>query len=182
VVLAGAAGALNVNLFSYLFGSILTVDRAELLVVAVIGSIVVGVTLALRRALFALAVDEEWATVAGLPSKALGSLVAALTAVTIVASMRIVGLLLVAAFLALPVAAAQLLSRSFRGTLAWSVVIGCFSVVVGLTLARLWALAPGGTIVLVCAALFAGLAVTGRRRGEHVLLRLLQADRVPREP
>lgn len=162
VVLASAAGALNANLFSYLFGSILTVDPSELAVVAVIGAVVIGAVVALRGPLFALAVDEEWSTVAGLPSRALGTLVAVLAAVTVVAAMRIVGILLVASLLALPVAGAQLLARSFRSTMAWSVVVGCASVVVGLVLARAWSLAPGGTIVLVSCALFGGIAVATR--------------------
>jgi zinc transport system permease protein len=77
--------------------------------------------------------------------------------------MRIVGILLIAALMVLPVASAQLVARSFAGTMRWSVAIGVGSVVVGLTLSYVWDVAAGGTIVLVAAALFAVLAVVTRR-------------------
>jgi zinc transport system permease protein len=76
--------------------------------------------------------------------------------------MRIVGILLIAAMMVLPVASAQLLARSFRGTIGWAVGIGVASSVMGLVASRVWGLAPGGTIVLVCALVFAGLAVATR--------------------
>jgi len=69
--------------------------------------------------------------------------------------MRVVGVLLIAALMVLPVASGRILARSFRGTLTISAAIGAVSVVLGLAAARRWALAPGGTIVLVAAALFA---------------------------
>ncbi len=162
VVLAGLDKSLNAGLFSYLFGSVLTVDPGELLTIAILGAVVVCAISLSRRALFGLVMDEEWAGVAGVPARLLNMMLAVLTAVTIVASMRIVGLLLVAALMVLPVASAQLLSNSFRNTLRWSVVIGMASVIVGLAAARVWALAPGGTIVLVCAAFFAVVAVVKR--------------------
>jgi len=135
---------------------------------------VVAVAIGLSgRALFAMVVDDEWARVAGLPVGALNGLLAVLVAVTIVAAMRVVGILLVAALMVLPVAGAQVVARSQRGILAWSTAIGAASVVVGLGLARAFGLAPGGTIVLVSVAAFAVAvaatstvaALAGRRTG-----------------
>ncbi len=123
--------------------------------------------LAIWRALFAVAMDEEAARVAGLPVDALSVGLAALTAVTVVSAMRVVGVLLVAALMVLPVGAAQRVARSFGATLRWSVVIGMGSVVIGLALARAASLAPGGTIVLIAAGAFTATAAVdlGRRRG-----------------
>jgi zinc transport system permease protein len=163
VVLVSAGGSLNANLFSYLFGSILTIDRGELATVVVLGVCVLGTVLVAGRALFGVVVDEEWATVAGVKVRALNSVIAVLTAVTVVAAMRIVGLLLVAALMVLPVACAQLFAASFRATRVWSVVIGIGSVIVGLGAARIWGLAPGGAMVLTCAASYAVLALVLRR-------------------
>ena len=109
-----------------------------------------------------MAVDEEWARVAGLPVRTLNAVLAVLTAVTVVVAMRVVGILLVAALMVVPVAAAQVLARSQKGILAWSVGVGVASVVVGLGIARAAALAPGGTIVLVAVAAF-GLVASGER-------------------
>lgn len=173
VVLVSLAGSFDASLLAYLFGSILTVGPDEVLVVVAMG-VVVAVAIGLTgRALFAMVVDDEWATVAGLPVGALNGLLAVLVAVTIVAAMRVVGILLVAALMVLPVAGAQVVARSQRGILAWSTGIGAASVVVGLGVARAFGLAPGGTIVLVSVAAFAvAVAVTstvaslaGRRTG-----------------
>jgi zinc transport system permease protein len=81
--------------------------------------------------------------------------------------MRIVGVLLIAALMVLPVATSRLMARSFRSTLFGAVGVGVVSAVLGLAAARQWALAAGGTIVLVAAALFAIASVAAgvRRAG-----------------
>lgn len=166
VVLTGLAGSLDASTLNYLFGSILTVDPADALTIAVLGAVIVGAIAIAWRALFSIVLDEEAARVAGLPVDSLNLGLAALTAVTVVAGMRIVGVLLVAALMVLPVGAAQRLTRSFGATLFAASGIGAASAVTGLAAARHWALAPGGTIVLVAAALFALAALAGgRRRG-----------------
>ena len=164
VVLLGLAGSLDANLFGYLFGSILTVTPSDARLVVVLGAVIVAAMAVCGRALFAIVVDEESARVAGLPVDGLSSVLAALAALIVVAAMRVVGILLVAALMVLPVATAQVLARSFRATLVWAVAVGTVSVVVGLAASRLWALAPGGAVVLVAAAAFAVASlVTGRR-------------------
>src|SRR4029453_5575245 len=99
----------------------------------------------------------------GIPVGLGNAVLAVLTAVTVVAAMRVVGVLLVAALMVLPVASGRILARSFRGTLTISAAIGAVAVVLGLAAARRWALAPGGTIVLVAAVLFAVTNVAAGR-------------------
>lgn len=162
IVLTGLAGSLNAGTLTYLFGSILTVSRADAAVIAVLGLVIV-VTVGIGwRALFSLVVDEEAARVAGLPVDGLNLALAVLTAVTVVAGMRIVGVLLVAALMVLPVGAAQRLARSFRSTMLAASSIGGLSVVIGLGAARQWGLAPGGAIVLVAAGFFVATAIVPR--------------------
>jgi zinc transport system permease protein len=160
VVLTGLADSLDGSTLSYLFGSILTVDDSDAITIALLGAVIVGVVTVAWRALFSVVLDEEAARVSGLPVDALNLGLAALTAVTVVAGMRIVGVLLVAALMVLPVGAAQRLTRSFGATLLAASAIGAVSAVAGLGAARHWALAPGGTIVLVAAAVFAITAGT----------------------
>jgi zinc transport system permease protein len=167
VVLVGLSGSLDATLFSYLFGSILTVRPGEVWVVGGLGVLIVATVAVCGRSLFAMAVDEEWSRVAGLPVAALNAVLAVLIAVTVVASMRVVGVLLVAALMVLPVAGARVLARSQLGIMAWSVAIGTASVVVGLACARHWGLAPGGSIVLVAIGFFA--AVAGAARAQRAL-------------
>ena len=170
VVLAGAAGSLDAGVLSYLFGQILSASPADAWTVVGLCGGVAAVMALIGRALFAVVVDEESARVAGLPVDGLNMALAALAAVTVVAAMRVVGVLLVAALMVLPVATAQAVAPSFRAALAVAVATGVGATVVGLALARQWGLAPGATIVLTAAGAFAVTAVAGRlrRRGRWI--------------
>jgi zinc transport system permease protein len=165
VVLISAAGALNANLFAYLFGSILTVSPSDLPVIAALGLGALLIVAVLLRSLIAVSLDEEGARVAGLRVSALNALVSVLAALTIGVSMRIVGILLIAALMVLPVAAAQRVAWSLRSTMALSIAFGLICVLVGLTVSYYADLPPGGTIVLIGTSLFLTTSVieTARR-------------------
>jgi zinc transport system permease protein len=164
VVLASRS-ATNTNLQPYLFGSILTATANDVWTVIALGAVIVVAIAFTGRALLAVVLDEDSARVAGIPARALNTMLAVLTAVTVVMAMRIVGVLLIAALMVLPVATSRLLARSFRSTLIGAVAVGIVSSILGLFAARQWALAAGGAIVLVAAALFAlASIVAGARR------------------
>lgn len=168
VVLTGLAGSLDAGTLTYLFGSVLTVSPDDARAIALLGVVIVAAVTVTWRALLSLVLDEEAARVAGLPVDRLNLALAALTAVTVVAGMRIVGVLLVAALMVLPVGAAQRLAGSFRATMLAASAIGVASAVIGLAAARRWDLAPGGTMVLVAAAGFVLAAVAPRRSGRVI--------------
>jgi zinc transport system permease protein len=164
VVLASRS-ATNANLQPYLFGSILTATADDVWTVIVLGTVIAVAIAFTGRALLAVVLDEDSARVAGIPARSLNTMLAVLTAVTVVMAMRIVGVLLIAALMVLPVATSRLLARSFRATLIGAVGVGVLSAVLGLFAARQWALAAGGAIVLVAAVLFAlASIVAGARR------------------
>jgi zinc transport system permease protein len=154
VVLISAAGALNANLFAFLFGSILTVTNGDLVLVGVLGAVGLAVVATFYRALVAVSVDEEGARVSGVPVAFLNVTLAALTGLTIGISMRTVGILLIAALMVLPVIAASRVGWSVRSTILLSCVLGVASVFVGLTISYYADLAPGGAIVLAAAGTF----------------------------
>jgi zinc transport system permease protein len=166
VVLVSAAGALNANLFTYLFGSILTVTRSDLVTIASLGLGALLLVAVLLRGLFAVSLDEEGARVAGLPVATLNAVVSMLAALTIGVSMRIVGILLIAALMVLPVVAAQRVAWSLRSTMAIAMTLGVASVIAGLTISYYGDLPPGGTIVLTAAGFFlaASLVEAARAR------------------
>jgi zinc transport system permease protein len=166
IVLVSRAGAGSVNVLPYLFGSILTVEPGDVRVVVAIGIVIIVSIAVLGRVLLASVLDEDAARVAGLPVDLASSALAVLTAVTVVAAMRVVGVLLVAALMVLPVASSRLVARSFRSTVSLAVAVGVASVVVGLVAARQWSLAPGGSIVLTATVIFGVTAVArgGARR------------------
>jgi len=164
VVLASSAGALNVNLFAFLFGSILTVTREDLLVVTVLGISGLATVALLYRALVGVVIDEEGARVAGVPVVSLNVLVAGLAGLTIGLSMQIVGILLIAALMVLPVIAPGQIAWSMRSSIFLAMGIGLASVFAGLTIAYYGDLPPGGAIVLVAAGAFVVTSVIDTAR------------------
>lgn len=144
----------NANLTSFLFGSLSTVSEEDVTAILVLAAFVVLVTVGLRRQLFAVSQDEEFARVTGLPVRALNLLVAVTAAVTVTVAMRVVGLLLVSALMVVPVAAAQQISKSFKVTFVLAVVIGT-AVTLAYTVTSYYQdVPPGATIVLLAIAAF----------------------------
>jgi zinc transport system permease protein len=169
-VLATARGGLGTSVVGFLFGQALTVNDSEVVVILLLGAAVVALVVVLHRVLFAVVTDEDWSRVAGLPVRSMNGLLAVLTAIGVVAAMQVVGILLIAALMVLPVATGQALARSFRGTLRIAVGVGIVSVVAGLVGSRFWDLAPGGAIVLVAAGIFLVVATIGRARPGQLTL------------
>lgn len=172
VLIARSSANSPANLTAYLFGAILTTSPGDLVVLAALAAVVLVTTLLLRPRFFAVANDEEYARAAGMPVMAYNLVLAVLTAVTVVVSMRVVGLLLISALMIIPNATAQIVSRSFAASVRWAVVLGVVSSVGGVLLSYQAETPSGGTIVLVAIALFllASVASTlvGRvRRAAH---------------
>jgi zinc transport system permease protein len=163
-----APGGSSATLTSYLFGSLSTVSPSDVTAICLLAAFVVLVTLGLRRQLFAVGQDEEFARVTGLPVRALNLLTAVTAAVTVTVAMRVVGLLLVSALMVVPVAAAQQLGRSFAATFAIAVALGVTVAVGGTVTSYYQDVPPGATIVLLTIAAFVALtalsAPLARRR------------------
>lgn len=148
VVLLGLAHGKNVNVVNYLFGNIVTVTKADILSVSLIGGAAFLIALVLWRALFAVSIDEDTAEANGLPVKWLNRLLAILGAATIAISMNVVGVLLIGALMVIPVLAAMQFKRGFHTTWVLSLCVSVISVVGGLLASYYLNLASGGTIVL----------------------------------
>ncbi|WP_406860810.1 metal ABC transporter permease [Streptomyces sp. HUAS MG47] len=154
VVLIDLADGSNASLLSYLFGSLSTVSEEDVTAIALLAAFVVLVTVGLRRQLFAVSQDEEFARVTGLPVRFLNLLIAVTAAITVTVAMRVVGLLLVSALMVVPVAAAQQLSRSFRATFVLAVLIGTGVTLAGTVTTYYQDVSPGATIVLYAIGAF----------------------------
>lgn len=154
-------GASNATLVSYLFGSVSTVEEADLWVVGVLAVGVIAVVAVFGRELFVLCQDEEVARAHGLPVRFLSVLLAVTAALTVVIAMRVVGVLMVSALMIVPVAAAQQLTRSFRVTMMLAVLIGLLSSVGGLATSFHADLSPGATIVILALAVFCVAVAVG---------------------
>ena len=133
VIIIQLAGGQSSNLMAYLFGSISVVTTWDLVLTAVLALVVLGLGVGLRPALFTVSHDEEFARASGLPVRLLNVAIAVMAALTVTVAMRVVGLLLVSALMIVPVAVAQLLTRSFVTTMRLAIGIGVVACVVGLS-------------------------------------------------
>ncbi|MGB7449286.1 MAG: metal ABC transporter permease [Ornithinimicrobium sp.] len=159
VVINKVEGSQTSTLTGYLFGAISTTSRGDLVVFATLSVTLIVVTTLLRQRFFAVAGDEEYARASGMPVLTLNLLLAALTAVTVVVSMRVVGLLLISALMIIPNAAGQQVARSFRTATWWAVTFGLISSVGGVVVSYYADTSSGGTIVLCAIAIFAVVAL-----------------------
>ncbi|MFF4408383.1 metal ABC transporter permease [Streptomyces sp. NPDC001262] len=161
----------SANLTTYLFGSITTVSQQDLVAICILAAFVVLTTLGLRRQLFAICQDEEFARVTGLPVRLLNLLVAVTAAVTVTVAMRVVGLLLVSALMVIPVAASQQIARSFATTFAMAVAVGVLVTLSGTVTSYYVDVPSGATIVLMAIGVFIALTVVAtplaRRRADR---------------
>ncbi|MBO8184406.1 metal ABC transporter permease [Streptomyces spirodelae] len=149
----------NANLTTYLFGSITTVSPQDIAAIVGLSAFVLLVSLGLRRQLFAVCQDEEFARVTGLPVRLLNLLLAVTAAVTVTVAMRVVGLLLVSALMVIPVAAAQQATRGFAVTLGTAMGFGVAVTLSGTVTSYYADVPPGASIVVIAIALFALVTV-----------------------
>jgi len=154
LILISLAGGFNVELFSFLFGSILTISSFDLALISVLGISALLVVGVFYKELLSMTFDEEASRLVGVPVGILSTVFNVLVAVTIVLSIKVVGMILVAALLVLPGLTALQLDRSFRGTVAASVIVGVLSVIVGVFTSALFDVATSGVIVFTLVAVF----------------------------
>ncbi|WP_046774962.1 metal ABC transporter permease [Streptomyces yangpuensis] len=170
VMIINLGGGQTASLLGSMFGSITTVAAEDVTAMAILAAFVLAVAIGLRRQLFAVCQDEEFARVTGLPVRALNLLIAVTAAVTVTVAMRIVGLLLVSAMLVIPVAAAQRLTRSFATTLGLAMAISVTVSLTGTAATYYINVPSGATIVLLAIGVFMVLtalsAPLARRRAK----------------
>ncbi|MDX3535426.1 metal ABC transporter permease [Streptomyces sp. MB09-01] len=154
VMIINLGGGQTASLLGSMFGSITTVAAEDVTAMAILAAFVLAVAIGLRRQLFAVCQDEEFARVTGLPVRALNLLIAVTAAVTVTVAMRIVGLLLVSAMLVIPVAAAQRLTRSFATTLGLAMAISVGVSLTGTAATYYMDVPSGATIVLLAIGVF----------------------------
>lgn len=153
------------DLFSYLFGNILTVPRSDLLLMAVLDGVVLLLVVVFHREFLYVSFDEESSRVIGIPAEALYLLLLCLTALTVVVLIRVVGVILVIALLTIPATTARQFTHNLHTMMGVAMLVGVVSAVAGLALSYAFDLPSGATIVAVgVALLLASLGLSGVRR------------------
>lgn len=155
IVLIGLARGFNVDLFSYLFGSITTVTGTDLFLIIPLGLLIIITVAIFYKQFLSIAFDEEGAKISGVKVKLLNILLMILTAVAVSLSIRIIGSLLIGALLVIPVTTASQIARSFKQTLLLAIFFSLSSVVAGLFASFYLNLPAGGSIVLIALIIFA---------------------------
>ena len=143
-----STGKANANVNSYLFGSILTVSKSDLLIIATAGIICLLILKVIYNKLIYITFDEEGAKTAGINVKFINYLFTILVGATISLSIRIMGILVISSIIVVPVATAIQLKKNFNKTLILSVLFGLIDILLGLFLSYHFDSAPGGTIAL----------------------------------
>ncbi len=154
IVLISLARGFKVDLFSYLFGSITTVKQTEVYIIAALGVLVLIAIIAFYKELIFITFDEEAARVSGIPTRFINILLIILSALTVSLSIPIVGVLLIAALIVIPVVSALQFKKSFKQTIFIAEVISVFSVITGIFASYYLNLSSGGTIVLISLSIF----------------------------
>jgi zinc transport system permease protein len=170
ILLTSVAGGFNVDLFSFLFGNILSISRDELLIAAALFCIVIVTVVFFYNDLFAITFDEELAKSSGIRAGRINGVLVVLTALTVVLAMKLVGIMLISALLIVPAVTALQVARGFRTTIITAAGCAVFSVVAGIFASFAMNLPAGGAIVAISIVLFvAAYAVRKTRlrfRGE----------------
>ena len=165
IIIISMADGFSVDLFSFLFGNVLTITWQELALTLVLGTVIVLFVLVFYKELLSITFDESAARLSGLPVRGLGIAFDVLVAFTIVMSIKVVGIILVSALLAIPGITAFQLRLSFRGTMLAAVAFGVMAVVLGIFLSAIYEVATSGLIVVVSLALL-GIAALYVRLGD----------------
>jgi len=163
VIIVSIGGAFNNSLFSYLFGSILSVSYEDVIVISIFGSICLAILLAFSKEFYFIAYDEEVAQTSGVRVKLLNFLLVSVVAVIIALSIRVVGSLLIGALMVIPTVAALQYKQGFMKTILISLVFAILSVVAGITLSFYFSLPSGATIVISVLMIFIVSLVINRR-------------------
>lgn len=156
LVLISASGGFSVDIFSFLFGSILLVSPSELAVMVALAASVLAILAALYGQILHATFSEGQARAAGVRVEAVNYLIVILAGVTVVTAIQLVGILLISALFVIPNVTAIMYGRGFKQTAALSVAFSSSAVVSGILVSYVFDIAPSGTIVLIAIGMLAG--------------------------
>ncbi|MBI5223298.1 metal ABC transporter permease [Candidatus Micrarchaeota archaeon] len=159
VLIIGYVRGFNVNLFSFLFGSILTLSNSDLIVIFGVVAIVCAYVALNFRNLLLFAFNSELLSLTSKKDSEVSFYLSILTAMTVVITMRAVGILLVSALIVMPAMSALTIARSFKQSLVFAMLFAVISVIVGIIISAMFDLPSGATIVLTCFLIFVGASI-----------------------
>jgi len=173
LVLISISGGFTIDIFSFLFGSILLVSTNDTILILGLTGVVLVVILLLYRQLLYSTFNEEQAKVSGIHVERINYLIVFLAGVTVVTSIQLVGILLISALFVIPNITAIMYGKGFKQTALLSIGFAVFSVVVGILASYVLDITPSGTIVLVSIAIF-GISIGIKSLGKLPITKSLK--------
>jgi zinc transport system permease protein len=155
VLLVSASHGFTIDLFSFLFGSVLLTNLNDVVLITGVSLSVVIILVVLRKSLLHFTFDEEQAKVNGVPVEKLTYLFIALAAVAVIVTMRLVGILLISGLVVLPNLTSMMMGKSFKKTMIISISLAVSAAVIGIIASFPLNLAPSGLIVIILVAMYA---------------------------
>jgi zinc transport system permease protein len=155
VILVSASGGFSVDLFSFLFGSILLISNEDLIMILAISSGVIATLVVLQKQFLHLTFNE----LGGLRTTLLNYAFVILASITVVTSFRLVGMLLISALIVIPNITAMMFGKGFKKTVGISLGISVFSVITGILVSYYLNVAASGTIVIIAVGILVGTLI-----------------------
>ena len=156
IVLISLSGGFSIDIFSFLFGSVLLVSTENVIVILGMCAVILIILITGYKKFMYITFSEEQAKVSGIPVEKLNYLLIAIAGITVVTSMQLVGVLLVSALFVIPNVTAMMFKRSFKQTIILSMSFSVFSTVAGIMISYPLDIAPSGMVVLLAITLFIG--------------------------
>ena len=156
VILVSSSGGFSVDLFSFLFGSILLISQEDTIMILALSAGIIATLTIMQKQFLHLTFNEEQAKLAGMRTTLLNYAFVVLASITVVTSMRLVGILLISALIVIPNITAMQFGKGFKKTVFISMSISVISVVSGILLSYSLNVAPSGTIVVIAVGILIG--------------------------
>jgi len=159
VILSSISTGFNVDIFSYLFGNILSITQPDLLFVIIGSVIILSIIILFYQEFMAISFNPEQAQISGIPVTILDILFSIITALTVLMSIKLAGALLVSALIILPASSSLQIAKSFQNTVLLAIVFALVSILIGIIISFVFNIPTGATIVTVNAIIFFAILI-----------------------
>lgn len=149
IMITALSGGFNIDVYDYMFGSIVAIESSDIVMSVVLAVIVLGMFLLFYNRLFLITCDEDFARASGINVTMYQFLISLLTALTVVIGMRLMGTLLISSLIIFPAITARKLVRSFKALVVLASAISVLCFVLGIFLSFFVNLPTGAAIVAV---------------------------------
>jgi len=165
ITAASLSGGMNTDVYGYMFGSILAVSGSDVITAAILGAVVVAVFVLCYNRIFALTFDEGFASSSGIRCGTYNTILAFMTAATVILGMRVMGTMLISGLIIFPAVTGMKLFKSFKGVTVCAAAVSVLSFIVGMFLSYAFAYIPAGAgVVLANGAFFVIASIIGKRQ------------------